>query len=110
MDNYAHDNSGNRCGEGAVALDPVLGSGQKIVAGGKNADAEIVVTSGTVYALTSLIGHHIFGIADTAVATNVVWAAPDGVTIIIRIPIGYTALHYQTPSTTRALYVRELKA
>lgn len=109
-DNYSHDNSGNRCGEGAVALDPVLGSGQKIVAGGKNADAEIVVTPGTVYALTSLIGHHVFGIADTAEAANVVWAAPDGVTIIIRVPIGYTALHYQTPSNDRALYVRELKA
>lgn len=108
MDEYAHDNSGNRCGEGAVALDPVLGSGQKIVAGGKDVDDIITVDAGAVYALTSLIGHHIFGIADTAVATNVVWAAPDGATIIIRVPIDYTELHYQTPSNDRALYVRKL--
>jgi len=110
MDNYSYDNAGNKCGEGAIALDPVLGSGQKIVAGGKDVDGTITVTPGAIYALTSLIGHHVFGLATTAVVTNIVWAAPDGVTIIIKIPAGYTALHYQTPSDTRVLYVREIKA
>jgi len=37
-----------------------------------------------------------------------VWAAPQGATIIIKVPHGYTALHYQTPSDTRTFYIRKL--
>ncbi|KKM08040.1 hypothetical protein LCGC14_1727940, partial [marine sediment metagenome] len=60
------------------------------------------------YAITSLIGHHIFGLATTATAANVIWACPAGQTIVVKIPIGYTALHYQTPSDSRKFVLRKL--
>ncbi|KKK64953.1 hypothetical protein LCGC14_2979040, partial [marine sediment metagenome] len=37
-----------------------------------------------------------------------VWAAGAGRTIVIRIPFGYTSLHYQTPDNSRKFILREL--
>lgn len=108
MSDYSSDNSGNKIPADVNACDPVLGSGQVITAGSKNTNAEITVESGKMYAITSLLGAHYFGIADTATATNAIWACGAGHTIVVRIPIGYTVLHYQTPSDTRKLILREL--
>ena len=105
---FSCDNSGNRTGPHPDISDPVLGTGQSVVAGSKDTDATITVEAGKSYAITSLIGSHIFGIATTATATNIVWAVGAGRTIVIRIPFGYTSLHYQTPDNSRKFILREL--
>ena len=105
---YSCDNSGNRTGPHPDISDPVLGTGQVVTAGSKDTNASITVEAGKSYAITSLIGSHIFGIATTATATNVVWAVGEGHTIVIRIPFGYTSLHYQTPDNSRRFILREL--
>lgn len=104
---YQSDNSGNRVSHPHTA-DPVLGSAQKVVAGSKDTNATITVVAGQAYIVTSLEGHHVFGIATTATAANCVWAASQGVTIIIKVPHGYTSLHYQSPSNSRTFYIRKL--
>lgn len=105
---YSCDNSGNRTGPHPDISDPVLGTGQSVVAGSKDTDGTITVVAGKSYAITSLIGSHIFGIATLATATNIVWAASEGKTIVIRVPFGYTTLYYQTPSNSRRFILREL--
>ncbi len=110
MDQLNYDNAGNKCGHGAVAVDPVLASAQKVTAGSKDTNASITVIAGEIYAVTSLLGNHVFGIATTATAANCVWACPQGQTIIIKVPVGFTALHYQTPSNSRVFYIRRIKA
>jgi hypothetical protein len=105
---FSCDNSGNRTGPHPDISDPVLGTGQVVTAGSKDTNATITVVAGKSYAITSIDGTHIFGIATTATATNVVWAVGEGKTIIIRIPHGYTSLHYQTPSSNRKFVLREL--
>ena len=102
------DNSGNLVPQTENMVDPVLASAQKVTAGSKDTDASITVKQGQMYAVTSLLGAHVFGIATTATAANCIWAAAAGQTIIIRVPIGYTTLHYQTPSNTRTFYIREV--
>ena len=97
---YSCDNSGNRTGPHPDISDPVLGTGQSVVAGSKNTDGTITVIAGKTYAITSLIGSHIFGIATLVTATNIVWAVGAGRTIVIRIPFGYTTFYYQTPDNS----------
>lgn len=110
---YASDNFGNRVPFHPDVSDPVLASGQKVAAGSKDTNATITVEAGATYAITSLLGAHVFGIATTATAANCIWAAAAGKTIVIKIPVGdsgiYTSLHYQTPSDTRVFYLRKLK-
>ena len=105
---YISDNSGNRTPGHPNCADPVLASGQVVTAGSKDTDAAITVVAGVMYAITSLYGHHMFGIATTGTAANVIWACPAGKTIIIRVPLGYTSLHYQTPSDSRKFILRRL--
>lgn len=104
---YSSDNAGHRVPPHPNLSDPVLASGQTIAASGKDTNAEITVVAGESYAITS-IGFHVLGIATTATAANIIWAVSDGHTIVIKIPAGYTSLHYQTPSNTRTLYLRKL--
>ena len=108
MDVYHSDNAGHRVPPHPDMADPILLSGQVVVAGGKNIDAEIVVVAGATYAITCVKGAHIFGILTTATATNCIWACGEGQTIVITIPSG-TALHYQTPDDTRKFVLRRLK-
>jgi len=107
MENYSSDNAGNRISADVNASDPVLASGQTIEAGSKNTNGEITVVAGESYAITS-IGFHVFGLATTTTAANIIWAVGDGHTIVIKIPADYTVLHYQSPSDTRKLYLRKL--
>ena len=105
---FSCDNSGNRCGPHPDISDPVQGTGQNVSAASKDIDGTVTVEAGKMYAITCIKGAHIFGIATTATATNVVWACGSGHTIIIRIPMGYTSLHYQTPDSSRRFILREL--
>lgn len=106
---HSCDNVGHRMPAHVNMGDPILASGQLLAAGSKNTNAEITVVAGATYAITSVTGDHVFGLADTATAANVIWACPQGQTIIIKIPIGYTTLHYQTPSDSRSARLRRLK-
>jgi len=108
MENYSCDNSGNRIPPDVNASDPVLASGQNVSAGSKDTDATITVVAGARYAITCIAGAHIFGIATTGTAANCIWACGSGQTIIIRIPVGYTSLHYQSPADSRKFILRRL--
>lgn len=108
-EHYSCDNGGNRTGPHPDISDPVQGTGQNVSAAAQNTNySNVVVEGGKRYAITCIKGAHIFGIATTDVATNVVWACGSGHTIVIRIPFGYTALHYQTPDASRRFILREL--
>lgn len=104
---YHCDNSGNRTPGHPDMGDPIEETGQVVVAGSKDTDATITVERGARYSITCL-GAHRFGIATTAVAANNIWACGDGHTIVIRIPVGYALLHYQTPADTRQFIIRKL--
>lgn len=111
MENYLCDNSGNRCPPHPDISDPVQGTGQNVSAAATNTNySNVVVEQGKMYAITCIKGAHIFGIATTDTATNVIWACGSGKTIVIRIPMNYTALHYQTPDSSRRFILRELNS
>ena len=106
---FACDNSGNRCGPHPDISDPVAGSGQNVSAAAQNTNySNVTVVAGATYAITCIKGAHIFGIADTGTTTNCIWACGSGKTIVIRIPFGKTALHYQTPDASRRFILRRL--
>lgn len=107
MENYSCDNSGNRIPPDVNAGDPVLLSGQNVSAAAQNTDEAITVVAGARYAITCIKGAHIFGILTTATPANCIWACGSGQTIIIRIPSG-TALHFQTPDSSRRFILRRL--
>ena len=108
-EDYSCDNSGNRVPPSPDMADPVQGTGQNVSAAAQNTNySNVVVEAGKSYAITCIKGAHIFGIATTDIADNVVWACPSGGSIVIRIPYGYTALHYQTPDASRRFILREL--
>jgi hypothetical protein len=105
---FSCDNSGNRCGPHPDISDPVLGTGQNVSAAAKDTNEEVTVVAGAMYAITCIKGAHIFGIATTDTATNVVWACGSGHTIVLRVPFGYTSLHFQTPDSSRRFILRRL--
>lgn len=106
---YSCDNSGNRSGPHPDISDPVAGTGQNVSAAAVDTNySNVVVEGGKTYAITCIKGAHIFGIADTGTTTNCIWACGSGKTIVIRIPFGKTALHYQTPDASRRFILREL--
>lgn len=106
---FSTDNSGNRCGPHPDISNPVLASGQNISAAVKDTNySNVTVVAGAMYAITCIKGAHTFGIADTGTAANCIWACGSGKTIVIRIPFGYTALHYQTPDSSRRFILRRL--
>ena len=109
QDGYSYDNAGNKTPGHPDLSDPVLGSGQNVSAAAKDTDEAVVVVAGESYAITCIKGAHIFGIATTDTVTNVIWACGSGHTIVIKIPIGYTALHFQTPDSSRRFILRKLK-
>jgi len=106
---YSCDNSGNRVPPHPDISNPVQGTGQNVSAAAKDTNySNVAVVAGKMYAITCIKGAHIFGIATTDTTTNVVWACGSGHTIVIRIPFGYTALHYQTPDSSRRFILRQL--
>ena len=109
MELYHSDNAGNRTPGHPDLSDPVLGSGQNVSAAATDTNETVVVVAGESYAITCIKGAHIFGIATTATATNVMWACGSGHTIVIKIPVGHVALHFQTPDSSRRFILRKLK-
>jgi hypothetical protein len=104
------DNSGNMVPPGCAAPDPILASGQTLTDAATGADHEATVVAGAMYAFTCLIaGGMVFGLATTMTAANIVWACGFNETIIIKIPEGYTTLHYQSPTSGGSGYLRRIK-
>lgn len=94
-DVYLSDNAGNRASPGAVCCDPVLASGQTLTDDAIGGDHTVTVVAGARYAFTAgLTGGFIFGIAAVTTAANIVWACGLNNTAVIKIPQGYTELHY----------------
>jgi len=102
---FSCDNSGNRTGPHPDISDPVEGSAQNIICPIQNVDEPVTVIAGEMYAITCLVGPHIFGIAPIGAPVHLgnadgIWACGEGHTIVIRIPYGYTTLYCNTPDTT----------
>ena len=107
MEVFASDNAGNRTVFDVNTGAPILASGQTL-APNKETNTEATVVAGGVYAITAIEGWFVFGSATTGTTANIVWACPQGKTIVIKIPIGYTSLHYQSGSNDRTAYLRRL--
>lgn len=103
---YSCDNSGNRCGPHPDISDPVAASAINIICPVQNADHEVTgLIGGEMYAITCLVGPHIFGIAAIGAPVdggnaNGIWACGEGHTIVIRMPIDKTILICNTPDVT----------
>ena len=103
---YSCDNSGNRSGPHPDISDPVVGTAVNIICPIQNADHPVAgLIAGEMYAITCLVGPHVFGIAAIGAPVdggnaNAIWACGEGHTIVIRMPYGYTTLICQTPDTT----------
>ena len=107
MDVYSSDNIGNRVPPHPNLGHPTLASGQTL-APNKETNTEATVVAGASYAITAVEGWFIFGIATTATAANIIWVCTQGQTIVIKVPAGYTSLHYQSGSDDRTAYLRRL--
>lgn len=104
---YLSDNAGNRVPPHPNETAPVAVSGQTL-APNKETDTEATVVAGASYAITAVEGWFVFGVATTATAANIIWVCTQGQTIVIKIPLGYTSLHYQSGSDDRTAYLRRL--
>ena len=104
-----YDNGGNIASPGAVNADPILASGQTMTDAAIGGDHTVTVVAGARYAFTAgLTGGFIFGIAAVTTAANIVWACGLNDTIMIKIPQGYTSLHYAGLVNNAAGYLRRL--
>lgn len=93
----------------AVGANPVEGSGQSLAAASANTDYKVTVVAGGSYLFTSMLtGGYYFGLADTQLAHNVRWCCPLYNTVLIKIPAGYTELHYATTTGSEVGYLRRV--
>lgn len=104
---FMSDNAGNRVPPHPNVGAPTLASGQTL-SPNKETNTEATVVAGANYAITAIVGWFVFGLATTATAANIIWACPQGQTIVIKIPVGYTSLHYFSGSDNRTAYLRRL--
>ena len=105
---YLSDNSGNRVPPGVVAADPVASSGITLSDAVIGSDITQTVEAGARYALTSVAYGFVLGVATVETAANIIWVCPLNETIIIQIPVGVTALHYQGTTDVSLGYMRKL--
>ncbi len=106
---YLSDNNGNRVPPGVNSGDPVLATGQTLSLTADDTDYEATVVAGESYLFTAAVtGPFVFGIADVTTAANIVWVCPLAATIHIKIPVGYTVLHYAGPVINAKGYLRKL--
>lgn len=104
-----YDNMGHNVPPHANLADPVLASGQTLTNATAGADTSATVVAGESYIITALTtGGFIFGLATVETAANIIWACPLGQTIIIKIPVGYTTLHYATNTNNGIAYLRKM--
>lgn len=104
---YISDNAGNRVPPGVIAADPVAASGARLRPS-KNSNTEYTVVAGASYVVTSRKSYFVFGILTTVTDANVIWVCPVGKTIVIKIPVNCTSLHYQGYDDNPELHIRRL--
>lgn len=109
---YSVDNSGNRCGDGAIAVDPVAASGIRLSSGTPaGSDQTQTVEQGATYAITVEMdgGTFLFSITGvTSTVANIEWVGIEGTTIIVHIPLGSTTLYYESDTASKFAYMRKL--
>lgn len=107
--NFSCDNDGNRMPVHPDSANPILASGQTLTNASADTDTTATIIAGATYAITALnTGGFLFGLATTATAANIIWACTLYRTVIIKIPLSYTTLHYQTDTNNGMAYLRRI--
>lgn len=107
MEVFHSDNIGNRMPPHPNMSAPTLASGLRLRPS-KNINTEQTVVAGATYAITVRKSFFVFGLADTDTDANVIWACAPSQTIVIKIPTGYTTLHYMGCDDNPELRIRRL--
>ncbi len=104
MGNTMYDNSGAISSPTPESSQPVITqTAQKLTQATAGTNTTAAVTAGKKYRFTAYItGGFRFGLATTATDGNIRWVCPIYRSIEIKIPAGYTTLHY-TVDTNNAL-------
>lgn len=109
LQSYSSDNSGNLVPSGVASADPSAGSGQTLTDATIGGDHNVTVVAGEVYAFTAaLTGSFFFGIAAVTSAANIIWVCGLYDTIVMKIPVGITTLHYAGSVNGATGYLRKL--
>ena len=93
------------------AATPVAGSGQTLTDAATGGDHTVDVVAGATYALTphdTAVSTFVLGLATILTEANILWVCPPSHTIIIRVPDGYTTLHYESLVNGGVAYLRRL--
>ena len=111
-DSYANDNIGNRCGEGVVAVHPVLASGITLSGGTPaGSDQTQTVVAGQTYVITFPMDSGTWLLSVTGVtstAANIEWVGVEGKDLVITIPFGYTTLYFECDTNNKSAYMRKI--
>lgn len=103
-------NGGHTAAPGAVSVDPVTGTGQKLADAIIGANHTATVVAGKSYAATAdATGAMLLGLADSTTAANVMWVVSPNQTVIINVPSGYTTLNYNGTVNATTIYLREVQ-
>jgi hypothetical protein len=111
MEIFLSDNVGNRVPPGVASGHPVLASAQKLTYATAGTDVTVAVTAGKTYLAAvqaTITSDFLFGLAATSTPANVGWVCSSGQKICIKIPVGYTTLHYATTVNNGVAYLIEL--
>lgn len=104
------DNQGNRSSPSPESSQPkVSQTALKLTQGTAGTNTTTTVTAGKKYRFTAYItGGFRFGLSTVATDGNVRWVCPLYHTIEIKIPDGYTTLHYTTDVNSGLGFLVEL--
>jgi len=103
------NNNGENAPVGALDAAPVFSqTAQTATDAATGGDHTFTVAAGTAYVVVCTQAF-VFGLADVTTAANVRWVCPAGGASVIRVPLGYTTLHYQTLVNGGIVYLVELK-
>lgn len=109
---FLSDNGGNRVPPGVISGDPVIASGITITDAAVGGDHTQTVEAGATYQImtdATAGGAFLFGLATTATAANIIWFMPESTVRVIKIPAGYTSLHYQSLANNGTAYLAKMK-
>jgi hypothetical protein len=111
MQVISNDNNGNKVPAHPNMADPIAASGQTLTNATADADGTATVVAGATYVFTTLkTGGFYFSI--TGVVTtpaNIEWACPLQQSVIIKIPVGVTTLHYATDTNNGKGFLRRIE-
>jgi hypothetical protein len=106
---YALNNQGALSPQGVLDAAPVLSqTAQTATDAATGGDHTFTVTAGKAY-IVVCTQVFIFGLATVATAGNVRWVCEAGKASVIRIPTGYTSLHYMSLVNGGIVYLVEIE-